>query len=557
MIKKRKKQVGIIIDTNFQTKQIFDLINLSKLSNNYEISTILINNNGIKNKNLFIKIIDYAKRRGFKKCVSFLFFHALCKIESIVIKKSGRFPDFYKKYNLDELKLDSLILNPIISKSGLIYSYPIEDLENIKKLNLDLLIRAGSGILRGDILKVCPNGIVSFHHGDNQVNRGGPPGFWEVYERNPRTGFIIQRLTNELDAGDVLYRGFISTSWFYSLNFARLLESSNPFLHKVIDDITSFNPKLVVHEKVPYSNRLYINPSILQSLNYLKKTISFILFRLKARLFHMNFRWGVAYQFSKSWNDVALWRSKKIQNPKNRFLADPFVIKKGNYHFCFVEDYDYRTNLGSIAAYKIFPSGHESLGVVLKEDFHLSYPFIFEYNNNIFMCPETHAKKEIRLYKCQEFPIKWKFYKTLMSGVSAVDTNIFEYNNKWWMFTNMDDHNSQLHIFYSDNPLSDKWYPHELNPVIFDPLRARNGGLIIFDNQIYRVFQKQGFEIYGESCGVAKIISLSSTEYKEEVCSTIEPKFYENIKGVHTFNFSLDLIVLDYVEFSNTKTGAE
>ena len=134
MIKKRKKQVGIIIDTTLQKKQIWDLINLSKSSKNYEISTILINNNSIKNKNLFIKIIDYTKKRGFKKCFSFLVFQSLCKIESIVIKKSGRFPDFYNKFNLDKLEFDSLILNPIISKSGLIYRYPIEDIENIKKL---------------------------------------------------------------------------------------------------------------------------------------------------------------------------------------------------------------------------------------------------------------------------------------------------------------------------------------------------------------------------------------------------------------------------------------
>ena len=132
MIKKNKKRVGIIIDTTLQTKQIWDLINLSKSSKNYEISTILINNNSIKNKNLFIKIIDYAQRRGFKKCVAFLVFQSLCKIESIFIKKSGRFPDFYNKYSLDELKIDFLNLNPIISKSGLIYRYPIEDLENIK-----------------------------------------------------------------------------------------------------------------------------------------------------------------------------------------------------------------------------------------------------------------------------------------------------------------------------------------------------------------------------------------------------------------------------------------
>ena len=46
-----------------------------------------------------------------------------------------------------------------------------KDIDNIKFLNLDLLIRAGSGILKGDILNVCKNGIISFHHGDNDIYR--------------------------------------------------------------------------------------------------------------------------------------------------------------------------------------------------------------------------------------------------------------------------------------------------------------------------------------------------------------------------------------------------
>ena len=553
------KRVGIIVDSYSQSKQIFDLIKLSKSAENYEITTVLLNNVDRKNENLFKQIFEYIQRRGFKKFLSTLLFKSICKIESIVIKKIGLCPDFYNTFNLKKQKFESIVLNPIISQSGLVFRYPIEDLENIKKLNLDLLIRAGSGILKGEILTVCPNGVVSFHHADNEVNRGGPPGFWEVYERNPRTGFIIQKLTNELDGGDVLYKGYIQTSWFYSLNLVRLYEVANPFLNKVINDITSTNPKLVLQKKVPYYNRLYIQPNIRQSLNYLKKTTYYILSKLIVKLQGKQFRWEVGYQFSSNWNDVVLWRSHKIPNPKNHFLADPFVIKKDNTHFCFVENYNFKTRKGNISAYEISRSGNKNLGVVLDEEFHLSYPFLFEYDNNIFMCPETHEKEEIRLYKCLQFPNKWKFHKTIMRNVAAVDTNIFQFNKKWWMFTTfnkgIEDHNSQLYIFYSDNPLSDKWHAHESNPVLFDSRRARNGGMIIDDNQVYRVFQRQGFGMYGESCGVAKIISLSSTEYREEVCSFIEPKFYENIKGIHTLNFSSNLIVFDYVRLSKTKTG--
>ena len=422
------------------------------------------------------------------------------------------------------------------------------------------MIRAGGGILKGEILNVCPNGIISFHHGDNAVNRGGPPGFWEVYEKNPRTGFIIQRLKEELDGGDVLYKGFVATSWIYSLNLAKLYEVANPFFHYVIEDITSKNPKLCLENKTPYSFPLYTIPNILQSATYLIKTSFILIKRVSRKLRGKSYRWGIAYQFVDNWRDVTLWRSKKIPNPKNRFLADPFVIHRNGDHYCFVEDYDYKTRKGSISAYKITTDGYEDLGIVLEEDFHLSYPFIFEYDNQLLMCPETKEKKEIRIYKCVEFPNRWVFHKTIMRDISAVDTNIFEYDGKWWLFTNLDtsiacDINCQLHIFYSTNPLMEDWTAHESNPVFFDPLIARNGGMISEGNEIYRVFQRHGFDMYGEGLGIAKINSLSPSEYNEEILSEVKARFFNNILGTHTYNYCDGLLVMDYVEITKNNTG--
>ena len=171
------------------------------------------------------------------------------------------------------------------------------------------------------------------------------------------------------------------------------------------------------------------------------------------------------------------------------------------------------------------------------------------------MCPETHEAKDIRLYKCIEFPLKWKFVKTLISNVSAVDTNIFYKNNKWWLFTTLanssiKDHSSQLHIFSSENILSDKWEPHRKNPVIFDPLLARNGGLIFENDNFYRVYQKPGFNNYGESLGVSKIIELNDDNFRESCKFEILPNFFKDIKGTHTYNFSNGLLVLDFLTSS-------
>ena len=70
--------------------------------------------------------------------------------------------------------------------------------------------------------------------------------------------------------------------------------------------------------------------------------------------------------------------------------------------------------------------------------FHLSYPFIFTVDNELYMCPETGEIREIRLYKCTEFPLRWSFHKTLIKDVSAVDSNIFLFKDRWWLLTNID-----------------------------------------------------------------------------------------------------------------------
>ena len=81
-----------------------------------------------------------------------------------------------------------------------------------------------------------------------------------------------------------------------------------------------------------------------------------------------------------------------------------------------------------------------------------------------------------------------------MNSVSAADTNIFLFDKKWWMLCNLSsskikDHNNELHLFSSKNPLSSDWFPHKLNPIILDSRKARNGGLI-FDGIIFSVLIK-------------------------------------------------------------------
>ena len=114
-------------------------------------------------------------------------------------KKGDKFVDYIASY-----RHGTLILN--VKESGI-----EEDILKIKHYNLDVLIRFGFKILRGDILKAAKYGIWSYHHGDNDLNRGGPAGFWEVIEHWDITGSTLQILSEDLDGGKILYKSFSMT----------------------------------------------------------------------------------------------------------------------------------------------------------------------------------------------------------------------------------------------------------------------------------------------------------------------------------------------------------
>ncbi|WP_267642386.1 formyltransferase family protein [Haloarchaeobius amylolyticus] len=68
---------------------------------------------------------------------------------------------------------------------------------------LDLVVRFGFGILVGEALTAPTHGVLSYHHGDLTEYRGQPAGFWEFVHDEPTAGITVQRITDELDAGEV------------------------------------------------------------------------------------------------------------------------------------------------------------------------------------------------------------------------------------------------------------------------------------------------------------------------------------------------------------------
>ncbi|MDB9998303.1 hypothetical protein OAE14_00170 [Alphaproteobacteria bacterium] len=134
-----KKRVGIILDSTSISKQLAVLMLLSKKSENYEITALLINNVE-RQKKIGLQIVSYINRRGLRKFLSNAVFRVVCKMESIFLKRMSKFNKFYNKIQLNKEDYVSISVRPQISKSGLIYRYAQEDINHIKELNLETLL---------------------------------------------------------------------------------------------------------------------------------------------------------------------------------------------------------------------------------------------------------------------------------------------------------------------------------------------------------------------------------------------------------------------------------
>ena len=198
-----------------------------------------------------------------------IIFKIYFKFELFCIRKILKRLNYNKKYDVSNFNKNVIFLDFSLSKSGLIHYFDTECVKKVTDLDLFCLVRFCSGIIRGPILNCCPGGIISFHHGDNSINRGGPPGFWEVYLRQKATGFTIQKLSDELDGGEVLYKGYIATCWLSSLNMIRIYYISILYMNLIIDRMISSSIGL---------EKINTNPIIISCINIQTFLISSIIF---------------------------------------------------------------------------------------------------------------------------------------------------------------------------------------------------------------------------------------------------------------------------------------
>lgn len=196
-----------------------------------------------------------------------------------------------------------------------------------------------------------------------------------------------------------------------------------------------------------------------------------------------------------------------------RFVADPFMINNNSKWYMFFEVYNTASKKGEIG----LASSNDGLTwqyeqIILKEPFHLSYPYIFEWNKSYYMIPESGKADAIKLYKATNFPTQWTCINDIIIG-SYADPSIVYKNNMWWLFA-LNDFN-ELDLFYSVN-LTGPWTKHPASPIIAGDMNiARPGGrVLVNDDKIIRYAQDCDPE-YGNAVRAFEVDIITTTTYKD------------------------------------------
>ena len=255
--------------------------------------------------------------------------------------------------------------------------------------------------------------------------------------------------------------------------------------------------------------------------------------------------------FAESWN-VAFRKKKKdsvlddlgspftvIRNSDRYWAADPFVYEYGDDVYVFAELYDYVSRKG-IIGYYILNKANSKWTPVITEPYHLSFPYVFREDDQIFIMPESSQSSSLYLYRAVDFPDHWEKCEDLRSNVKYVDTTPFlAFGRKMGLTYGMGDHNLRILDFSDGEDRVVETTHTELK---------RPAGYFDFQRGIRAAQNCE--EDYGKGLILYHFIMGEDLSYQEEEIRRVFPQDLKLTKklyldGIHTYNASKNYEVVD------------
>ncbi len=236
--------------------------------------------------------------------------------------------------------------------------------------------------------------------------------------------------------------------------------------------------------------------------------------------------WSIGIYVGSS--PAAFWRPENVFNPvltRERvsdvsavFVADPFMVPSDNTWYMFFEVMNWRSDKGEIG----LATSKDALSwnyqrIVLAEDFHMSYPYVFDWMGDYYMIPETCAVRSIRLYKALDFPMRWGNVCDMVRGRHFSDPSIVRFADRWWLFTETSaaEKHDTLRLYYADD-LRGPWLEHPRSPIVRgNPRIARPAGRVLLTNRAMIRYAQNCHPAYGTDVRALEVTELTTTAYSE------------------------------------------
>ena len=446
---------------------------------------------------------------------------------------------------------------------GFTHRFPPDAIELIRAYDLDVILRFGFDILRGEILQSARYGVWSFHHGDNDHYRGGPAYFWELVEESPLCGAVLQVLSEELDAGHVLAKLLFSSTPGLSVQKNRWgpFWGSTHMVIRKLHDLHQHGWDRALKKAVgsaPYRGRrkIYRTPTNTEMVRWLAPRL---IAKALARPFRKSLlnHWRIGVRANASpvhasaghgHDQADLTGFRWIDSPRGHYWADPFLFEHDGITWLFFEDFSYHETRGVIGAAHLRDDCTVGEVRVCQElPYHLSFPNVFRHDGEVFMIPETNGNGTVELHRAIRFPSEWKLETVLFRG-GVVDTSSWFDGERFWFFAGMTEPADYVatSMLFSADSLTGAWRAHPSSPISSDVRTARNAGAIFSSGgKLFRVSQDCSGS-YGRSVSFHEITSLNPEEYAERAVLTMVPP--GGFSGAHTYNFCGRFEVIDAVK---------
>lgn len=233
-------------------------------------------------------------------------------------------------------------------------------------------------------------------------------------------------------------------------------------------------------------------------------------------------------------------------NYKDRFFADPFMIKEDNeYYYILVEEFLFWEEKGKITLLKIrkFDFSLIERKIIIEESTHLSFPFC-ELNGTTII-PESVASGKTKEYSIDLNTVtvvksREIFSEGLIDAAFYTDCK----GNKWVLTSKIDNPKEDMYMYLLNK---DGFEPVNHGDIIVHSIEeTRSAGRFFeFNGNLYRPVQ-DSTQRYGRQTRIMKIDRLDKEAYVARCVQVINgkdnPPYNETL---HTFNVYDNCIIVD------------